>query len=82
MFDQSKNTGAIDVKMDRSVLEEKSFFEMLGLTFSSNGWKIHYFVCLLCVNEVTINRLSVMPKYMRKTHVLDAIYLVKKLECE
>ena len=34
-FDLSNNTGAIDVKMDRSVLEEKSTFKMLGLTFSS-----------------------------------------------
>ena len=29
LFDWSKNTRAIDVKMDRSVLEEKSF-KMLG----------------------------------------------------
>ena len=35
LFDQSNNTGAIDVKMDGSVLEEKSSFKMLGLTFSS-----------------------------------------------
>ena len=35
LFDQSKNTGAIDVKMDGSALEEKSFFKMLVLTFSS-----------------------------------------------
>ena len=34
-FDWSNNTGAIDVKMDRSVLEKKSFFKMLGLTFPS-----------------------------------------------
>ena len=34
-FDRSKNTGAIDVKMDGSILEEKTFFKMLGLTFSS-----------------------------------------------
>ena len=33
-FDQS-NTGAIDMKIDGSVLEEKSSFKMLGLTFSS-----------------------------------------------
>ena len=38
-FDQSYNTGAIGVKMDGSVLEEKSSFRMLGLTFSSKlGW--------------------------------------------
>ena len=34
-FDRSNNTGVIDVKMDGSVLEEKSSFKMLGLTFSS-----------------------------------------------
>ena len=34
-FDLSNSTGAIDVKMDESVLEEKSSFKMLGLVFSS-----------------------------------------------
>ena len=34
LFDRSNNNGSIDVKMDGSVLEEKSF-KMLGLTFSS-----------------------------------------------
>ena len=34
-FDRSKNTGAIDVKMDGSVLEEKTYFKMLGLSFFS-----------------------------------------------
>ena len=33
-FDQSNDTGAIDLKMDESVLE-KSSFKMVGLTFSS-----------------------------------------------
>ena len=34
-FDRSNNNGSIDEKMDRSVLEEKSYFKMLRLTFSS-----------------------------------------------
>ena len=34
-FDRSNNTGAIDVKVDGSVLEEKSSSKMLGLTFST-----------------------------------------------
>ena len=34
-FDWSDNTGIIDMKIDRSVHEEKSFFKMLGLTFYS-----------------------------------------------
>ena len=35
LFDHSNNTSAVDVKMTGSVLEEKSPFKMLGLTFSS-----------------------------------------------
>ena len=35
LFDQSNKTGTIDVKMDSSILEEKSTFKMLCLTFSS-----------------------------------------------
>ena len=35
LFDWSNNTVAIDMKMDGSVLEEKSSFKMLGLNFSS-----------------------------------------------
>ena len=35
-FDQSNNTDSIDVKMNGSVLEGKSSFRMLGLTFLLN----------------------------------------------
>ena len=35
-FERSNNTGSIDMKMDGSVLEEKSYFKMLGLNFASN----------------------------------------------
>ena len=35
LFDWSQDTGAIDVKMDGSALEEETSFKMLGLTFSS-----------------------------------------------
>ena len=35
LFDWSNNIGSTDVKMDGSILEEKSSFKMLGLTFSS-----------------------------------------------
>ena len=34
LFDQSNNTDAIDVKMDGTVLEEKSSLKIQGLTFS------------------------------------------------
>ena len=35
LFDWTNDNGSIDVKMDRSVLEEKSSLKILGLTFSS-----------------------------------------------
>ena len=34
-FDWSDNNGSVDVKMHGSVVEEKSSFKMMGLTFSS-----------------------------------------------
>ena len=34
-FDWSNNTGAMDVKMNGSVLEEKLYFKILGLSFST-----------------------------------------------
>ena len=37
-FDQSKNTGAIDVKMDGSVLEKKISFKMLGGSLALLNW--------------------------------------------
>ena len=42
LFDWSNNNGSIDVKMDRSVLEERSSFKMLGFPFSSKlDWGIY-----------------------------------------
>ena len=45
-FDCSKNTGDIDVKMDGCVLEEKTSFKMLGLTFSSKLYWGSYVVSI------------------------------------
>ena len=35
LFDWSNNNGSVNVKMDGSVLKEKTSFKILGLTFSS-----------------------------------------------
>ena len=48
LFDRTNNTGAIDVKMDESVLEEKSSsFKMLRLTLTLLRWigLLHYPCC-------------------------------------
>ena len=44
-FDRSID-GAIDMKMDGSVLEKKSSFKMLGLTFSS---KLDWVSCIISI---------------------------------
>ena len=50
LFDRSNNTGAIDVKMNRFVFEEKSSFKMLGLTFSS---KLDWGLCIISIAKTT-----------------------------
>ena len=47
LFDRSNNNGSIDVKMGGSILEEKSSFKMLGLTFSSKLDWGSYIISLL-----------------------------------
>ena len=55
LFDRSNNTGSIYVKMNGSVLKEKSSFKMLVITFFSKLefwfvlW-IFFFLRLLCVS--------------------------------
>ena len=47
-FDRSINNGSIDAKMDGSALEEKSYFKMLRLTFSS---KLDWGPCIISIAE-------------------------------
>ena len=56
-FDQFNNTDAIDVKMDGSVLEEKSFFKMLGLTFSS---KLDWGSYIISIAKTTFKKIGAL----------------------
>ena len=44
-FDRSNNNGSIDMKMGGFIREEKSYFKMLGLAFSSKLGFLHYLYC-------------------------------------
>ena len=46
LFDQSDNCGATDVKMDGSVLERKSSFEMVGFSFCAKLDWVSYVICI------------------------------------
>ena len=73
-FDRSKNTGAIDVKMDRSVLEEKTSFKMLGLTFSS---KLDWGSYIVSIAKTASKKIGALIRSMKFLSPEVALYLYK-----
>ena len=73
-FDWSNNTGAIDVKMDGSVLEEKSSFKMLGLTFSS---KLDWGSYIISIAKIASKKIGALICSMRFLSPEVAMYLLK-----
>ena len=52
LFDRSNNSGFIDVKIDGSVLGEKSSFKRLGVDLFEIGLRVlHYLLCYNCLQE-------------------------------
>ena len=54
-LNQSNNTGSVDVKNDGSVLEEKSSFKMLGLTFFS---KLDWGSYIISITKTALRKLE------------------------
>ena len=74
LCDWSNNTGAIDVEMDGSVLEEKSSFEMLGLTFSSKlDWGSH----IISIAKTASKKIGALICSMNFLSPEVALYLYK-----
>ena len=73
-FDWSKNTGAIDVKMDGSVLEEKTLFKMLGLTFSS---KLDWISYIVSIAKTASKKIGALIRSMKFLSPEVAVYLYK-----
>ena len=71
-FDQSKNTGATDVKMDGSVLEEKSSFKMLGLTFFC---KLDWGSCIVSIAKTACKNIGALIRSMKFLSPEVALYL-------
>ena len=74
LFDQSNNTGAIDVKMDGSVLEENSSFKMLGLTFSS---KLDWGSYIISIAKTASKKIGALIRSMKFLSPEVALYLYK-----
>ena len=73
-FDRCKNTGAINVKMDGSVLEEKTSFKMLGLTFSS---KLHWGSYIVSIAITASKKIGALIRSMEFLSPDVALYLYK-----
>ena len=73
-FSPSNNAGAIDVKMDGSVLEEKSSFKMLGLTFSS---KLDWDSYIIFIAERSSKKIGALICSMEFPSPEVALYLYK-----
>ena len=78
LFDQSNNNGSIDVKMDGFVLEEKSSFKMLGLTFSS---KLDWDSYIISITQTASNKIGGLICSMKFLSPKVALYLYKSTIC-
>ena len=78
MFDHSNDNGSIDVKMDGSVLEEKSSFKMLGLTFFSKFYWGSYIISIAKTASKKIGALICCMKFLSPE---VAQYLYKSTIC-
>ena len=77
-FDRSNNSGSIDVKMDWSVLEEKSSFKMLGLTFSS---KLDWGSYIISIAKTAFKKIGALIRSMKFLSPEVALYLYKSTIC-
>ena len=74
LFDWSNNTDAIDVKMDWSVLDEKSSFKMLELTFSS---KLDWGSYIISIAKTASKKIGALIRSMKFLSPEVALYLYK-----
>ena len=73
-FERSNSTGAIDVKLDVSVLEENSSFKMLGLTFS---FKLDWGSCVISIAKTASKKIEFLIRSMKFISPEVALYLYK-----
>ena len=77
-FDRSNNTGAIYVKMNASVLKEKSYFRMLGQTFS---YKLDWGSYIISIAKTTSKKIEALIRSMKFLSPEVALYLYTSTIC-
>ena len=74
LFDQSNNTGSIDVEIYGSVHEKKPSFEILGLTFSS---KLDWGPYIISITKTASRKIGALICFMKFLFPEVAVYLYK-----
>ena len=77
-FYRSNNNGSIDVKMGGSVIEEKSYFKMLGLTLSS---KLDWGSFIISSAKTASKKTGALIHSMKFLSLEVALYLYKSTIC-
>ena len=78
LFDWSNNNGCIDVKRDGSVLEEKSYFKILGMTFSS---KLDWGSYIISIAKTASRKIGALIRSMKFLSPEVALHLYKSTIC-
>ena len=73
-FDRPNKTGSINVKMDESVLQEKSFFKMLWLSFS---YKLDWGSYIICIVRTASREIGALIRSVKFLSPEVALYLYK-----
>ena len=78
-FCRSNNNGSIGVKMDGSVLEEKSTFKMVGLTVSPRlDWGTYIISSIV---KTASKKIGALIRFMKFLSPEVALYLYKSTIC-
>ena len=74
LFDRSNNNGSMDLKMGGSILEEKSSFKILGLTFSS---KLDWGSYIISIAKTASKKIGALIRSEKFLSPEVALYLYK-----
>ena len=74
LFDWSNNIGSTDVKMDGSILKEKSSFKMLGLTFS---FELDWGSYIISIAKTATKKIGALIHSIKFLSCEVALYLYK-----
>ena len=76
LFGWSNNSDVFNVKVDGSVLKEKSFFKMLGLSFS---FKLDWVSYIVCIAKTASNKIKALICSMKFLYPESALCFYKSI---